>query len=57
MSTIIIGGGGRAAIQKLVDAYPKMSAEKKAAALQLELRIVNWVDAFLEDDKTTPPPK
>ncbi|HEX3124003.1 MAG TPA: hypothetical protein VHQ21_11950 [Rhodanobacteraceae bacterium] len=49
MSTIIIGGNGRAAIQRLVDAYPNMDHDRKAAAVALEHDICEQIDAFLSD--------
>ena len=47
MSTVIIGGNGRAAIQRLIDAYPHMSPDEKAAAVALEVEICAQVDSFL----------
>lgn len=44
MSTIIIGGGGKAAINKLATAYPHMTADQKAAAVALEEAFVSDVD-------------
>jgi len=42
VSTIVIGGGdGRRAVTKLVNKYPSMDAEQKAAAVAL---LQNFVD-------------
>lgn len=49
MSTIIIGGGGKAAVQKLVTVYPHMTAEQKAKALELERQFVDAVNALCQD--------
>jgi hypothetical protein len=49
ISTIIIGNGGRAAIQRLADAYPHMDHDRKAAAVALERDICMQIDAFLSD--------
>ena len=45
----MIGGNGRAAIQRLVDAYPNMDHDRKAAAVALERDICEQIDAFLSD--------
>jgi len=52
MSTIIIGGGGKAAIQKLSDKYHDMSAEQKAAAVALETQFVADVEALCAEVDT-----
>lgn len=49
MSTIIIGGGGKAAVQKLVTVYPHMTAEQKAVALALEQQFVADVNAICSE--------
>jgi len=49
MSTVIIGGNGRADIQRLADAYPHLDHEMKAAAVALERDICQQIDAFLSD--------
>ena len=49
MSVVIIGGNGKAAIQRLADAYPRMDHDRKAAAVALERDICEQIDAFLSD--------
>ncbi|HEX3124319.1 MAG TPA: hypothetical protein VHQ21_13550 [Rhodanobacteraceae bacterium] len=46
MSTVIIGGGGKAAVRKLSDHYHSMTAEQKAAAVALETQFVADVEAL-----------
>jgi hypothetical protein len=49
VSTIIIGdgGGGKSAVQKLVDNEPRMNASQKAAAKQLIEHFVSDVEALI----------
>ncbi len=47
MSTIIIGGGGKAAIQKLIDTYPRMTPDQKAEAARIERAFVEAADELL----------
>lgn len=55
MSTVIIGGGGRAAIQKLIDAHPRMTAEQRAAAVNIEHAFVEAVDKLCREVEQNPP--
>ena len=46
MSTVIIGGGGRAAVNKLSEHYHSFTSEQKAAAVALETQFVADVEAL-----------
>ena len=49
MSVVIIGGGGKAAIRKLVEHYHSFTAEQKAAAVALETQFVADVEALCSE--------
>lgn len=49
MSVVIIGGGGKAAVQKLSEKYHSMTAEQQAAAVALETQFVADVEALCAD--------
>lgn len=54
MSTIIIGGGGKAAVNNLVLLYPRMNAEQKARALVLLEDFVTAVTALNDEVENNP---